>query len=64
MLSILSINRKHYLAIWAMIILAFSLSQAQAQSGRDILLPPGTDTVWHGVWLKPKRTIKGTAQIR
>jgi hypothetical protein len=28
-----------------------------ALEGRDLLLPPGTDTVWHGVWLATGRTI-------
>lgn len=34
----------------------FSQGSLQAQT-RDLLIPPGTDTVWHGVWPDVSRTV-------
>lgn len=34
------------------------LSPAASAQTRDLLIPPGTETVWHGAWLPIKRSIK------
>jgi hypothetical protein len=53
----LSVFRRFIAAIVFPLALGTSAPEATAQVTRDILLPPGTDSVWHGVWLPIKRTI-------
>lgn len=56
----LSAFRQLVAAIVLPLVLGASAPEATAQVSRDILLPPGTDTVWHGVWLPIKRTISAS----
>jgi hypothetical protein len=53
----LSVVRRFVAGIVLPLVLGASAPEAAAAETRDILLPAGTDTVWHGVWLPIKRTI-------
>ena len=55
-----SVFRQLAAGIVVSLALGTSAPEAAAQGTRDILLPPGTDTAWHGVWLPIKRTISAS----
>ena len=55
-------QNKYFRLFGLMAALAILLSIASpVYATRDILLPAGSNTVWHGVWLPIKRTISSSA---
>ena len=55
-------SKKFYQLVSLLALVVFLASTASpAYAVRDILLPPGTNTVWHGVYLPTGRTISASA---
>lgn len=57
----MNVNRLYRFFVLLVVVGLFASTASPAYAVRDILLPPGTNTAWHGVWLPTGRTISASA---